>query len=82
MLTFTRHDARCRCRIPGEGEVAFKCLCNGRQNSFTRVNSFYARQALHVVDTFSMFIGWLLPLVDPKKQTFADKIARTVVVKV
>lgn len=40
------------------------------------------REVAHVLDTFSCLIGWLWPLWDSKKQTFADKICGTVVLKV
>ncbi|MGH8776909.1 MAG: hypothetical protein ACRDWI_17730, partial [Jiangellaceae bacterium] len=33
------------------------------------------------LDAIILFLGFLLPLVDPRKQTIADKIMRTVVVK-
>ena len=39
------------------------------------------RDVVHVVDSAPMDIGYLWPLWDPKKQTFADKIVATVVVK-
>jgi uncharacterized RDD family membrane protein YckC len=39
------------------------------------------RQFLHIVDGFC-FIGYLFPLWDPLKQTFADKIIRTVAISV
>ncbi len=35
---------------------------------------------LHIVDNILCYIGWLFPLWDAKKQTFADKILSTVVV--
>jgi uncharacterized RDD family membrane protein YckC len=38
-----------------------------------------ARQFAHLLDGFCM-IGYLFPLWDPKKQTFADKIVSTVVI--
>lgn len=38
-----------------------------------------ARQFVHILDSFCL-IGYLFPLWDPKKQTFADKILKTVVV--
>ena len=37
------------------------------------------RKFLHILD-FICFIGFLLPLVDAKRQTFADKIMNTYVV--
>ena len=39
-----------------------------------------ARQALHGLDTVPMLLGWLWPLWDEKRQTFADKICSSVVV--
>lgn len=38
------------------------------------------RQFVHAVDSLACYIGWLFPLWDPKRQTFADKILNTVVV--
>jgi uncharacterized RDD family membrane protein YckC len=35
---------------------------------------------LHIVDAIPCYIGFLFPLWDAKKQTFADKIMNTVVV--
>lgn len=40
------------------------------------------REIAHLVDTFSILIGWLWPLWDNKRQTFADKIVGSVVVRV
>lgn len=37
------------------------------------------RSLYHIVDTFICYIGWLFPLWDAKRQTIADKIAKTVV---
>jgi uncharacterized RDD family membrane protein YckC len=39
------------------------------------------REIAHLVDTFSILIGWFWPLWDRKRQTFADKIMGTVVVR-
>jgi uncharacterized RDD family membrane protein YckC len=38
------------------------------------------RQLLHVVDAIPFYLGYLWPLWDDRKQTFADKICDTVVV--
>lgn len=38
------------------------------------------RYFLHLIDSLACYIGWLFPLWDTKRQTFADKILRTVVV--
>ena len=37
------------------------------------------RAIYHIVDSFICYIGWLFPLWDAKRQTIADKIAKTVV---
>lgn len=39
------------------------------------------RQILHIIDGIPCYIGYLWPLWDSKRQTFADKIVGTVVVK-
>jgi uncharacterized RDD family membrane protein YckC len=39
------------------------------------------RYFLHIVDSLPCYIGYLWPLWDAKKQTFADKLVKTVVVK-
>lgn len=46
----------------------------GRPASFTRLA---ARDALHLLDTAALMIGWLWPLVDSRRRTFADLLART-----
>jgi uncharacterized RDD family membrane protein YckC len=38
------------------------------------------RQVAHLIDSIICYIGWLFPLWDSKKQTLADKIAKTVVI--
>jgi uncharacterized RDD family membrane protein YckC len=38
------------------------------------------RVFVHIVDSIPCYIGWLFPLWDAKRQTFADKILNTVVV--
>jgi len=38
------------------------------------------RYLAHFVDSIICFIGWFFPLWDPKKQTLADKIMKTVVI--
>jgi uncharacterized RDD family membrane protein YckC len=42
--------------------------------------SVFGRGLVHVVDAIPCFIGFLWPLWDSKRQTFADKIMTTVVV--
>lgn len=38
------------------------------------------RQLAHILDGLPLYIGFLWPLWDPQKQTFADKVCNTVVV--
>ncbi len=40
----------------------------------------FLRQILHVVDSLPCYLGYLWPLWDAKRQTFADKILSTVVI--
>jgi uncharacterized RDD family membrane protein YckC len=40
----------------------------------------FLRDICHILDTLACFVGWLFPLWDAKRQTFADKIVSTVVV--
>lgn len=42
----------------------------------------FVRRLAHFLDSVACYIGWLWPLWDEKKQTFADKVCGTVVVKV
>ncbi|GHJ43826.1 hypothetical protein Cs7R123_11680 [Catellatospora sp. TT07R-123] len=39
------------------------------------------RDAAHVADSLALHIGWLFPLWDAKRQTLADKLIGTVVIK-
>jgi uncharacterized RDD family membrane protein YckC len=39
------------------------------------------RLITHILDSIACFIGWFWPLWDAKRQTFADKIIGTVVIK-
>jgi uncharacterized RDD family membrane protein YckC len=41
----------------------------------------FVRQLAHIVDSIPCDIGYLWPLWDPKRQTFADKIMNTVVIE-
>jgi uncharacterized RDD family membrane protein YckC len=40
----------------------------------------FARDVCHILDSLACYIGWLFPLWDAKRQTFADKIVGTVVI--
>jgi RDD family len=40
----------------------------------------FLRDICHIIDSITCYIGWLFPIWDAKRQTFADKIMRTVVI--
>jgi uncharacterized RDD family membrane protein YckC len=41
-----------------------------------------ARYFVHILDVLPCYIGFLWPIWDKKRQTFADKIIKTVVIKI
>lgn len=41
----------------------------------------FLRQIVHILDSLPCYIGWLWPIWDARRQTFADKIINTVVVR-
>lgn len=45
------------------------------------VGMAFVRKIAHFLDSVACYIGWLWPLWDAKKQTFADKVCSSVVVK-
>jgi uncharacterized RDD family membrane protein YckC len=45
------------------------------------VGMAFVRYLAHIIDTIICFVGWLFPLWDAKKQTIADKLLKTLVVK-
>ncbi|MFH8795490.1 RDD family protein [Streptomyces sp. NPDC017941] len=45
------------------------------------VGMAFVRRLAHFLDSLPLYIGWLWPLWDSKKQTFADKVCGTVVIK-
>ncbi|MGW0559727.1 RDD family protein [Streptomyces sp. NPDC003016] len=42
----------------------------------------FVRKLAHFLDSIACYLGWLWPLWDDKKQTFADKVCSTVVIQV
>ena len=42
----------------------------------------FGRDLLHILDLLPLWLGFLWPLWDARRQTFADKIMKTVVLKV
>jgi uncharacterized RDD family membrane protein YckC len=41
----------------------------------------FGRQLLHILDQLACYVGYLWPLWDAKRQTFADKIVKSVVIR-
>ncbi len=41
------------------------------------VGRLLCRDLAHLLDTLSVFVGWLWPLWDPRRRTFADVLLRT-----
>jgi uncharacterized RDD family membrane protein YckC len=39
----------------------------------------FVRDLAHILDSLACYLGWLWPLWDAKRQTFADKLIRTIV---
>jgi len=46
------------------------------------VGRLLCRDLAHLLDTFSVFVGWLWPLWDPRRRTFADLLLHTEVRRV
>jgi uncharacterized RDD family membrane protein YckC len=71
--------------LEGEGQSPGKAIMGIRVINEQTGNKIgggmgIARQFVHMVDALPCYIGFLLPLWDAKRQTFADKILNTVVV--
>ncbi|MEU3353345.1 RDD family protein [Streptomyces sp. NPDC037389] len=67
-------------QTPGKKAVGISVL-RERDGMPTGFGMAFVRSLCHVVDSF-LYLGYLWPLWDEKKQTFADKIVGTVVVRV
>jgi uncharacterized RDD family membrane protein YckC len=74
------HQKGTRAQSPGMKMVNIQLLreSDGQPIGFGMA---FVRQLCHMLDGFACYIGYLWPLWDAKKQTFADKIIGTVVVK-
>jgi uncharacterized RDD family membrane protein YckC len=62
----------------GKGVLAIRLL--GYSGQPIGAGLSFVRQLAHFLDSLACYIGWLWPLWDARKQTFADKIMSTVVV--
>ncbi|WP_067723118.1 RDD family protein [Nocardia yamanashiensis] len=68
-------------QTPGKKVVGIKLIreADGQVIGF---GMSFVRRLCHVVDSLPCYLGWFWPIWDAKKQTFADKIISTIVVKV
>lgn len=64
----------------GKGVVGTRLVRAGN-GTYVGAGVSIGRGFLHIIDALPCYIGFLWPLWDAKKQTFADKILNTVVVK-
>jgi uncharacterized RDD family membrane protein YckC len=66
---------------PGMRVIGLKCIS---KNSGQPIGGGlgFVRSLAHIVDSIICYVGWLFPLWDSQRQTLADKIMSTVVIKV
>jgi Mce-associated membrane protein len=64
------------------GRALFGIAVRKRDGSPVGILRLAARDVAHLLDTAALFIGWLWPLWDPRRRTFADLLLRTEVHKV
>ncbi|WP_406858954.1 RDD family protein [Streptomyces sp. HUAS MG47] len=57
-------------------------LLRERDGSPLGIGMALLRKITHIIDSLACYLGWLWPLWDEKRQTFADKVCNTVVIKV
>ncbi|MCD9622994.1 RDD family protein [Rhabdothermincola sp. EGI L10124] len=67
-------------RSPGMAIIGLRCV--GEETGQVIGGGMgVVRTIAHIVDSIICYVGWFFPLWDPKRQTLADKIMKTVVVK-
>jgi Mce-associated membrane protein len=59
------------------GRAVFGIAVRTRDGAPVGIWRLLARDAAHLLDTAALFIGWLWPLWDRRRRTFADLLART-----
>lgn len=67
-------------QTPGKRIVGIRLL-REQDGSALGFGLAFGRRLLHVLDALPCYLGFLWPLWDGKKQTFADKMAHTVVIR-
>ncbi|MEU3598274.1 RDD family protein [Streptomyces sp. NPDC006798] len=68
-------------QTPGKKAAGIKLL-RERDGQTVGFGMAFVRYLAHILDGLPCYVGYLWPLWDDKKQTFADKICSTVVIKV
>jgi len=68
-------------QTPGKRMNGVKVL-RERDGQVVGVGTGILRQYAHILDSLACLLGWLWPLWDRKRQTFADKIVSTVAIKI
>lgn len=63
----------------GRKQLGTKLISQDTGQPIGPLNAFL-RDLVHILDSLACYIGWLFPLWDNQRQTFADKIMKTVVV--
>ena len=64
------------------GRAVMGIVVVGPDGSPAGLGRLMLREVAHLLDTFSVFVGWLWPLWDPRRRTFADLLLRTEVRRV
>lgn len=64
------------------GRALFGIAVRKRDGSAAGLGRLALRDLAHLLDTAALFIGWLWPLWDRRRRTFADLLLRTEVLKV
>ncbi len=65
---------------PGKRVMGIQVV-NEQTGQFIGGGMGIVRQFAHIIDAIPCYIGFLLPLFDAKKQTIADKVMKTIVIK-
>jgi uncharacterized RDD family membrane protein YckC len=73
-----------RCYLGGQGQSLGKkwvglVLLEESTGQPLGTGKAFLRDLCHILDSLACYIGWLFPIWDTKRQTFADKIMTTVV---
>ncbi|HUG32067.1 MAG TPA: RDD family protein [Acidimicrobiia bacterium] len=65
-------------QTPGKAVMGTRLV--NEQGDVIGAGAGVGRKFVHIVDSMVCLLGWLLPLVDEKRQTIADKLMQTYVV--